>query len=84
MQNKMAKFTKANAQVKLSSQTLDKDFLQQIQQAATDRMFAGMKVDTGIYASLITVMNCFDPDMAQAGEEQVQQMYQTFAELKRI
>lgn len=84
MQKKMDNFTKANAQVKLDSKTLDRNFLEKIQQAATDRMFAGSKVDTSIYASLITTINCFDPDMAHSGEEQIQDMYQTFAELKRV
>ena len=84
MQRKIDEFTKTTAEIRLDSTTLDPKFLAKIQQAATDRMFAGMKVDTDIYASLVTVINCFDPGKAQEGEEYVADMYTTLAELKRI
>jgi len=84
MENKMSEFTKANAEIRLSSSVLDVDFLAKIQQAATDRMFAGMPVDTNIYSSLITTINCLDPGKAHAGEEYIQEMYTTYAGLKRV
>lgn len=84
MQHKLDQFTEANAEIRLSSKVLNPEFLAKIQQAATDRMFAGMKVDTDIYASLITAISCFDKDKKHTGEEYISDTYTTLAELKRI
>ena len=84
MQSKMDSFTATTAEIRLSSKTLDPSFLAKVQQAATDRMFSGMKVNTNIYAELVTTINCFDPDKVQSGEDYISDMYTTLAELKRI
>ena len=80
----MAKFTKERAEIKMESSTLSSEFLKKIQQAAADRIFSSMDVDTSLYAGLVTTIICFDPDKAKKDDDYVQELYTTYASLKRI
>ena len=84
MENKMKEFTSTKAEIKLESDLLGAEFLGKIQQAAADRMFFSMDVDTDLYAGLVTTIMCFDPEKARNDKDYVQETYTKYATLRRI
>lgn len=80
----MQEFTSTKAEIKLESDLLGAEFLGKIQQAAADRMFFSMDVDTDLYAGLVTTIMCFDPEKARNDKDYVQETYTKYATLRRI
>lgn len=84
MESSMAEFTKSRANISLETDTMSAEFLKKLQQSAADKIFSSMDVDTSLYAGLVTTIICFDPDKAREDDDYVQELYTTYASLKRI